>query len=555
MSLVSLRVRDLATVADVTLELAGGLNVLTGETGAGKSMLVDAIALLLGDRADRAVVRPTAGKATIEGVFDALPAAVRQHLDAAGIDIEESLILRREVTSEGRSRAWINGSPATLGALAQLGEALVDLHGQHQTIQLLEPRRQRDLLDAFGNALPSARAVATAHAELAVLREQASALAARRDEAQRRSDWLRHVIDEIEVAKLRPGEDTTLDREVTRLGHAGLLGDHARQLHAAIDGEDGSARAAIGRAERSLNALERVDPTVTAWRELLDTAYAQLDELARLAEGYAQELSEDPTRLDALERRRDLLYTLKQKHGATLEAVVATRDAARAELDLLDTAAFDLRTFATRIAGAESALRQMAAELTACRVRAGEQLARETNRWLPRLGLVGGELSVGLEPLGEISPNGAEQVMLMVRLNRGMAAAPLARVASGGELSRLMLALKVVVARHDAVATLVFDEVDQGIGGEVGVRVGAALSQIAERHQVLVITHLPQIAARADHHVRVSKATRGGIATSDLATLHGEDRVLELARMLGDADDDAARRLALSLLRGTATAS
>ncbi|MEO5798462.1 MAG: DNA repair protein RecN [Gemmatimonadales bacterium] len=554
MTLVSLRVRDLATVADVTLELAGGLNVLTGETGAGKSMLVDAIALLLGDRADRAAVRPTANRAVIEGVFDAIPATARALLEAAGVEIEESLVLRREVTAEGRSRAWINGSATTVGALARLGEAMVDLHGQHQTIQLLEPSVQRDLLDAFGDALPLARAVATAHAELEALRAEAADLAARRDVAQRRADWLRHIITEIDAAKPRPDEDISLDREVVRLGHAGALGDHARQMREALDGDDGSARDAIARAERSLNALERLDDSVAPWRELLDAAYAQLDELARLADSYASELAEDPARLDSLERRRDALYALKQKHGTTLADVLSTRNEARAELDLLDSATLDLRTFATRIGAAETALATIAAELSARRQQAGEQLGREANRLLPRLGLAGGELTVALEPQATIGTNGAEAVTLMVRLNRGMAALPLARVASGGELSRLMLALKVVLARHDAVPTLVFDEVDQGIGGEVGARVGEALSQIGERHQVLVITHLPQIAARADHHLRVAKATRGGIATSDVVTLFGEDRVLEVARMLGDADDDAARRLAQSLLRGAATA-
>ena len=553
MTLLSLRVRDLATVADVTLELAGGLNVLTGETGAGKSMLVDAIALLLGDRADRAAVRPGAGKATIEGVFDAVPPATRQALETAGLDAEESLILRREVTSEGRSRAWINGSPATIGALARLGESLVDLHGQHQTVQLLEPATQRDLLDAFGDSLPVARAVATAFAELQLLRQQADVLAARRDEALRRADWLRHVITDIDTVKPRPDEEIALDREVRRLGHASTLGEHARELHEALDGEEVSARAAIGRAERALNALERLDGTVTPWRELLDAAYAQLDELARVADRYANDLTEDPGRLDALEQRRNALYALRQKHGSSLEAVLATRDAARAELELLDTAALDLRTFATRIVAATSALTQIAAALTLRRQQAGEQLAREVSRLLPRLGLAGGELSVALDPLESVGPSGAEQVTLMIRLNRGMAAQSLARVASGGELSRLMLALKVVLARHDAVPTLVFDEIDQGIGGEVGARVGEALSQIAAGHQVLVITHLPQIAARADHHLRVAKATRSGIATSDVTTLHGEDRVLELARMLGDGEDDAARRLAVSLLRGVTT--
>lgn len=549
MTLISLRVRDLATVADVTLELTQGLNVLTGETGAGKSMLVDAIALLLGDRADRAAVRPGAARATLEGVFDALPLSTCQQLDAAGIDLEDSLILRREVTAEGRSRAWINGTSATIGTLARLGETLVDLHGQHQTIQLLEPGTQRDLLDAFGGATPAARAVAIAHAELVRIRDEEASLATRRDGALRRADWLRHVIAEIDAIKPRVGEDTTLDQDASRLGHVEALGEFANQLRAALDGEEGSARDAVGRAERALNALERLDPTVGAWRALLDEAYTQLDELGRLADAYASELSEDPARLEQLEQRRDRLHTLKQKYGQSIEAVLETRDASRAELDLLDSAVLDLETLAARARAAESSLVELAAELSRLRARSAERLATEVNRLLPRLGLGGGELSVALEPIAQPGAFGGEQVTLLVRLNRGMGAQPLAKVASGGELSRLMLALKVVLAQHDSVPTLIFDEVDQGIGGEVGGRVGEALHQVAQRHQVLVITHLPQIAARADHHLRVEKATRGGIATSDVATLHGEDRVEELARMLGDADSDAARRLAQSLLR------
>ena len=316
----------------------------------------------------------------------------------------------------------------------------------------------------------------------------------------------------------------------------------------AIEGEDTGARVALARIERALNVLGRIDSDTAPWREQLDAAYRELDDLARLAGEYADGLSEDPRRLAEIERRRDLLQNLMRKHGASIEEVLATREAARAELDLLDTADLDLRTLHARMAAAESSLAGLAADLTSRRSRAAAGLSREVTRLLPQLGLGGGELTVQLQPSSSIGPDGAEHIALMVRLNRGIDARPLAKVASGGELSRIMLALKVVLARHDEVPTLVFDEVDQGIGGEVGTRVGAALAKVAERHQVLVITHLPQIAARADHHLRVAKATRGGVATSDVARLHGEDRVIELARMFGDADDAAARRLALSLL-------
>jgi DNA repair protein RecN (Recombination protein N) len=548
MTLVTLRVRDLATIADATLELGPGLNVLTGETGAGKSMLVDALALLLGDRADRAAIRPGAAKAVVEGVIESVPDAIRKRLDESGIDVEDSLIIRREVTAEGRSRAWINGSASTIGVLASIGELLVDLHGQHQTIQLLDVDMQRGLLDGYGRAEAAARGVVTANDELALLRRQQQSLGDRRDEAQRRADWLRHVVKEIDGARIRIGEEEALDREATRLGQAGTLAEHTGRLLQAVDDDEAGARAALGRMERELNPLERLDPDTTPWRELLDAAYATLDELSRRASEYLGRLAEDPARLADLERRRDLLDELRRKHGASLVDVLAVRDGAQAELDLLDTADLDLRGMAARITGAEQGLTAVAGALTAKRRDAASRLSREVTRLLPRLGIAGGEFSVELLPLDPPGANGAEQITFMVRLNRGMEARALARVASGGELSRLMLALKVVLAGQDNVPTLVFDEVDQGIGGEVGMRVGESLARVAARHQVLVITHLPQIAARADRHLRIAKATRGGIATSDVSILHGEDRVLELARMLGDPDGDAARRMAQALL-------
>jgi DNA repair protein RecN (Recombination protein N) len=424
----------------------------------------------------------------------------------------------------------------------------VDLHGQHQTIQLLDGDMQRSLLDNYGHAEAAARAVVTAHDELGALRRQHQELCDRRDDAHRRGGWLRHVVKEIDAARIRLGEEGDLDREATRLGQAGTLSEHAGRLLAAVDDDDVGARSALDRAERALNPLERLDPDTTAWRELLDSAYAALDELSRRAGDYLGGLAEDPGRLADLERRRDVLHELRRKHGATLADVLATRNSAQSELDLLDTVDLDLRGLAARIDGAERGLTAVASALTAKRKDAGVRISREVTRLLPRLGLGGGEFIVELSPHALPGPQGAEQITFMVRLNRGMEARPLARVVSGGELSRLMLALKVVLAGHDNVPTLVFDEVDQGIGGEVGVRVGESLARVAARHQVLVITHLPQIAARADRHLRIAKATRGGIATSDVSVLHGEDRVLELARMLGDPDGEAARRMAQALL-------
>jgi DNA repair protein RecN (Recombination protein N) len=543
-----LRVRDLVTIADVTLNPGPGLNVLTGETGAGKSMVVDALSLLLGGRGDSGLVRPGATRAIVEGAFEIDDAALKRRIEAEGLDAEDRIVIRREVGADGRSKAWVNGSPTTMGVLARLGSLLVDLHGQHESESLLHADAQREILDAFGDAAGERAALFEAHAALSALAGEESALIAQRDEARKRADYLRHVVQEIDAVRLQAGEDEALDAEARRLGHATTLGEQARRLADLLDGEGDSILTQLGQADRLLGGLEKIDGALSGWRELLDNAYAQAGELARLAATYADEVQDDPARLSEVERRRDLIYRLKQKHGATLEEITAVRDAAAKNLDLLDTADLDLRQLAARRVAAEGAVKAAAEALTARRKDGAGRLARAVTRLLPSLGLPGGKFDVDLAPLPQVSALGAESVSFIIRLNAGLEPRPLARAASGGELSRLMLALKVVLARHDAVPTLVFDEVDQGIGGEIGAQVGDALAQVAARRQVLVITHLPQIAARGEQHLVVSKAAKRGVATSDVQRIYGEDRVTEIARMLGDADGKTAREHAASLL-------
>jgi DNA repair protein RecN (Recombination protein N) len=548
--IAELRIRDLATIADVTLPLGPGLNVLTGETGAGKSMLVDALGLLLGGRGDTGAIRPGKPRAIVEGVIEEIPGPLKAAIDAMGLDLDDGrLIIRREIAAEGRSRAWVNGSPTTIGVLADLGALLVDLHGQHDSQSLLRPETQRDLLDAFGEATAERRNLMESVGALSAVVAGERTLRERREEVARRADYLRHVVGEIDAARLVPEEEDALETEARRLRSVEQLSAGAAAVARALDGERDSALPALGHADRALTSLERTDPTTQPWRELLDTAYANLTELATLARDYAASLEEDPERLAQIDARRDLLFRLRQKHGDTLAAVLETRRTAGEELDLLDTAELDLKSLAAKRAAAEQAVRLASEALSAKRGAAAERLARGVSRLLPRLGLPGGRMAVQLTPLAETASHGAESVQFVVQLNVGMEERPLARVASGGELSRLTLALKVVLARHDAVPSLVFDEVDQGIGGEVGGQVAQALAEVAARHQVLVITHLPQIAARADRHLVVSKRAKSGVATSAVDWIHGEDRVTELARMLGDSDGDTARRHALRMLK------
>jgi DNA repair protein RecN (Recombination protein N) len=544
--LTELRVRDLAVIADATLKLEPGLNVLTGETGAGKSILVDALSLLLGERATGALVRPGADRAVVEAAFDGVPAS---RADGAGIDLDDGrLVVRREIRADGPNRAWANGSPSTVATLAALGRTLVDLHGQHEAQSLLRPGEQRALLDAFAGAGNEREAVRRAWEAAAAAREEESALAAHRAEVQRRADYLRHVAQEISSAAPRPGEDEALQAEAKRLGAGEELVRLAERLAELLDAEEGGAVGRLGAADRALAHLERLDPEAARWRELLEGAYAQTSELARVVRDYAADLDLDPARLETVERRRDVLFRLMQKYGPGLTDVLRSGEEARRELDLLDTADLDLARLKERREAADQALNAAAAALTARRKKAAARLAREVTQLLPGLGLPGGKVLVTVEP-GAVTGEGADAVTFLVELNVGLEARPLAQVASGGELSRLMLALKVVLAAHDAMPTLVFDEVDQGIGGEVGLQVAEALARVAANRQVLVITHLAQIAARADHHVRVIKRVMNGVSTAAIETLTPEARELELARMLGDADDRSLRVHAAELIK------
>ena len=546
--LTELRVRDLAVIADVTLPFQPGLNVLTGETGAGKSMVVDALSLLLGERASADVVRPGAEKTVVEGAFE-FASAVHRHLlspfAALGVELEDGrLILKREVLREGKSRAWVNGSPTTIGVLAEIGALLVDLHGQHETQSLLRPDAQRDMLDAYADADVERVAVRDAHLRLRDLSQRETELTTRQADVRRKADYLRHVLQEVERAKPKLGEDEALDIEAKRLAHAEELGRLARELEETVDA------AGLSKAQKILASLLRVDPSLGKWQELLDSAFASSAELAQAARAYASEIEADPERLSAVEQRRDLLFRLQQKHGPTIPDVLAARDTAARELELLDTADLDLRNIAADRAKAADEFTRATAALTAKRIAGAKKLSRAVNKLLPALGMPGGKFAVSLTPLPTPHAFGAETITFDVELNPGLGSRPLARVASGGELSRLMLALKVVLASHDVVPTLVFDEVDQGIGGEVGGRVGEALMDVSrEGRQALVITHLPQIAVYADQHLVVAKGNKGGVATSDVEVVEGESRVKEIARMLGDADMATARRHAALLLK------
>jgi DNA repair protein RecN (Recombination protein N) len=553
--LTELRIRNFAIIESLSLPLARGFNVLSGETGAGKSIIVGALGLLLGERASTDLIRTGADRATVEGVFDVGDRPeIATLLDERGIDAEEPLVvLKREIAAAGRTRAWINGSAVSAAILAEVGRLLVNLHGQHEAQTLLDGEAQRRILDAFAGATSESDAVRESYDSLAVVRREIIDLTRRRADAEKRADYLRHVVQEIEGARLAEHEDLRLEEEARRLENAEELRELSSGIVECIEGEEESALQRLAGVERLLATIQRVDPTLARLQELYDTAYYNLEALARELTEYEAGVELDPERLEETRRRRDLLFRLTKKYGPTLADVVAAGRAARQELELVDSAGLDLRTLEERERAAAAALRERAATLTTLRREAADRLARAVDEVLPDLGMTDGHFHATLVPLRDVGPEGAEAIEFRVSLNVGHEERPLARVASGGELSRVMLALKTILARLDRVPTLIFDEVDAGIGGRVGLQVGETMRRVASHHQVFAITHLPQIAARAHHHILVSKGARGGVTTADVTVLEDESRVTEVARMLGgDPESDVSRAHARELLETAA---
>jgi DNA repair protein RecN (Recombination protein N) len=549
--LTELRIRDYAVIDRLVLRLRPGLNALTGETGAGKSIIVDALSLLLGERASADVVRTGATRAEVEGVFDvAGNAQVQAVLDAHGIEPEDGLlILRREIAAGGRGRVWVNGAASTVALLGELGALLVDLHGQHEHQSLLRPRNQRDVLDAYAGAAPLAQEVRTAHRRLREARQRLVELQARVRETEQRADFLRFQLNEIEAAKLRAGEEEEIEAEGRRLEHAGELASLADSLHRSLYAGEDTVAARLAEVRRWLEQIARIDTDLQQWRDVVENALFGLEELGREMGGYASSIEHDPSRLDAIRRRQDQLFRLKRKYGPDLEDVMQTADSARAELDALESSALDQEQIERDIAAASAALGAAAERLSAARRAGADRLATATADVLPELGMMAARFSIELSALAEVAPHGAEDVEFRIAVNAGFEPRPLARVASGGELSRIMLALKTVLASIDGIPTLIFDEIDAGIGGRVGRQVGEKLASVAERHQVFVITHLPQIASRADHHLLVQKASANGKATTIVESLEGESRVRELARLLGgDPESDTSLEHAREML-------
>lgn len=551
---IELRISNVAVLRDLRVSLEPGLNVLSGETGAGKSIVVDALEVLLGGRASSGMVRAGEARALVEGVVDVGDLdAVTELLAELGLECDDDhLVLRREVRAEGRSRGWVNGSPATAGMLRRIGSLLVDIHGQHEHQRLLSPGFQRQVLDAFGGCAELAVEVADGYRRAAELGSRLASLEERRGELETRADFIRFQLGEIVGAKLHAGEDEELRIEANRLAHADTLARESHALHELLHaGEDAVADRLADSAAR-VRRLSEMDPALGASAAALDDAYHQVADAAGALGDYAAGIDHDPARLESVRERQALIQRLERKYGPSLAAVIERGETLRRELDELETADMDAGALRAELDRADAAWRARAEELSQRRREAAARFSAEAEAVFPGLGLEGGRLEVHFEDRAGPSPGGLERVRFMATMNPGFPPAPLSQIASGGEMSRVMLALNSVLAGIDDLPTLVFDEVDAGVGGGVAARVADRLAAVARGRQVLVVTHLARVAARASNHLVVEKRAVDGAAVSVLRRVGTrEERVGEIARMLGgDPESGPSLEHARELLGG-----
>jgi DNA repair protein RecN (Recombination protein N) len=529
-ALKHITLRDFVIVHELSLDLSRGFSALTGETGAGKSILIDALQLALGSRAEASVVREGASRCEICAEFEASPATVTW-LQDAGFVSEEALLLRRTVDSSGKSRGWINGSPATATQLRELGELLLDIHGQHAWQSLTRPDAVRGLLDAYAGA--DARPVKAAwqawrHAQdaLLVARQAQSTLANERE----RMVW---QIGELDKLQPRSNEWDELNQQHSRLSNAQALIEAAQQAASSLEGEDeGGALALLARATQSLQDLAAVEPEFQSLTEVLASAQAQAEDAAHSLHTYLRKTDLDPEGLAQLDERLGLWISLARRYKRPPEELPAVLNQWRLEMAQLD-AASDLQGLETAEQAAHAAYKQTAQKLSQQRLKAVKPLGEAVTSAMQLLGMQGGRFEVSLQKSEAPAQHGLEDIGFLVAGHAGSTPRPVGKVASGGELSRIALAIAVTTSELGEAGTLIFDEVDSGVGGAVAETVGRLMKQLGRHRQVLAVTHLPQVAACADHHLVVSKRLQEGQVQSGVAAITGEERVSEIARMLG----------------------
>lgn len=569
--LTTLRIKNLALVADLTLELQPGYNVVTGETGAGKSIIIGALNLVLGERADRTLIRSGADSCSVEAVFDVakLRAPLKSFLDENGLEPceENQLVLKRVFTTAGTNRQFVNGSPTTLNALTTIGEWLVDMHGPHDHQSLLHPPRQLAILDAFGGLEKEREVFGELVQRRNALETEKSALVVDEKTYSQQLDLLRFQVNEIEAARLQPDEEEQVTQEHHRASNAARLLQLSQSALDALSESEDSLISQAGVIGRTLHELQRVDAGAAALADLHEQAVASLGELQSALARYADKVDVDPARLAELEERLNLIQSLKRKYGASLAEVIAFGAEARQKLQSLESRDAELARINAALAKLDGDLLKAGKKLSAERRKITPQLAKAAAKQLADLGfkqskfdvaissvaadvsrLISNEDQSRLTSAATLKRSGFDEIEFQFSPNVGEPLKPLRAIASSGEMARVMLALKTVLAAEDEIPVLIFDEVDANVGGETANAVGEKMKQIAAKRQVLCITHLPQVAAPADAHYVVTKQIKDGRTISEMELLTKKSRVTELARMLG-GQSDAARKHAEALLR------
>lgn len=568
--LEELRIRDLGVITDATLPLGPGLSVVTGETGAGKTMVVTAVGLLLGARSDAGAVRSGAKSATAEAVLklDAGHSAIARAIEA-GADVEEfdggaELILARRLGADGRSRAFLGGRAAPVGVLAEIGETLVVVHGQSDQIRLKGAVAQRGALDKFaGDALAGPLGTyQTLHTHWKAVQTELETLRSAARDRLREAESLEIALAEIDEVDPQPGEDETLKAEAVKLANVEELRIAANTAHQALIAEDygdeGDATTLVDAAKRTLEHVAEHDAELgSAAARLAEVGFLLNDIATELASYQAGLDSEGPERLAEIEGRRASLAKLVRKYAPSIDEVLVWTENARVRFDELQDDSTRIEALDADVAKAEAELQKQAAAISKIRAKAAKDLSSRVSAELKALAMADATLVINLENTGQLMPHGADEISFLLQPHSGAPARPLGKGASGGELSRVMLAIEVVLAAVDPVPTFVFDEVDAGVGGRAAVEIGRRLAMLARHVQVLVVTHLPQVAAFADQHITVTKTsvrgadggTATGFTSSDVRLLDGPERVKELARMLaGQEDSESARAHAQELL-------
>ena len=537
---MSLQVRDFAIVDRIDIEFEPGMTVLTGETGAGKSILVDALGLVLGDRGSAQLVREGAKRAEFAAEFDvaSLP-AVSAWLEEQALDLDDECLLRRVINADGRSRAFVNGNAVPLSQLKALGELLLDIHGQHFHQSLGRKDVQRDLLDHFGGLLDDRAVVATHYIEWKTLEERLDALLAAESDRASRLDLLTFQLQELDSLAIQCGEFSELRGEREKLKNSGRLAEGVgTALHGLFDNDVGNANSLVAEAQRSIEQLVDYDAALEPVLELLNSAGIQVTEAADALRRYGETIDMDPARRDQVEERLDAIQSVARKHRVDADALPDVADKLRQEHDELSHAEERGRELEQQAAAAKAEYLDKAKLLANARRKTAGEFAEAVTRAMHGLGMPGGVFEVSLTALDEdaAKPWGLDDIEFLISANPGQSPQSLARIASGGELSRMSLAIQVIASDGSAIPTMVFDEVDSGVGGGVAEMVGRRLQELGGNRQVLCVTHLPQVASLADRHFRISKVTDGKSTRTQVHPLGKDERIEELARMLGGVE-------------------